>query len=212
MFVRLMQDRDIDAFFQWFSSNAAALMRASENPEVVAKLNEWVDVLNPNFAWEIGPGSIAEWSFSLSPDGDETLSAAVRYVIARAPQVPEWEFHAFRQPRDALPIVDLTTMEGTVQIDATDAEYALLRAKDGTFDMVVMLPAAKRLRPGDQGALAVLLLDGLIGEEARMSLIKNVEFVQEFEPRYRGRTTNIKHLKNHLNQLMRRERGTRSEQ
>jgi hypothetical protein len=207
-----MQDRDIDAFFQWFSSNAAALMRASENPEVVAKLNEWVDVLNPNFAWEIGPGSIAEWSFSLSPDGDETLSAAVRYVIARAPQVPEWEFHAFRQPRDALPIVDLTTMEGTVQIDATDAEYALLRAKDGTFDMVVMLPAAKRLRPGDQGALAVLLLDGLIGEEARMSLIKNVEFVQEFEPRYRGRTTNIKHLKNHLNQLMRRERGTRSEQ
>src|SRR5690606_35775710 len=184
-----MQDRDIDAFFQWFSSNAAALMRASENPEVVAKLNEWVDVFNPNFAWEIGPGSIAEWSFSLSPDGDETLSAAVRYVIAPAPQVPEWEFHAFRQPRDALPIVDLTTMEGTVQIDATDAEYALLRAKDGTFDMVVMLPAAKRLRPGDQGALAVLLLDGLIGEEARMSLIKNVEFVQEFEPRYRGRTT-----------------------
>ncbi len=147
-----------------------------------------------------------------SPDGDESLSEGVRHAISRAPEIPGWEFHAFRQPRDAPPVVDLDTPRGAVEIDANDAEYVLLRARDGTFDMVVALPAAKQLRSEEQCALAVLLLDGLIGEEARMSLIKNVEFVEACEPKYQGRTTKIKHLRGHLDQQMRRERGSRSTQ
>ena len=78
--------------------------------------------------------------------------------------------------------------------------------------MIVALQVAKQLRSEEQCALAVLLLDGLIGEEARMSLIKNVEFVEAFEPKYQGRTTKIKHLRGHLDQQMRRERGSRSTQ
>lgn len=204
-----MRDEDIDAFFKWFTANAEALMRASKNPALVEKLNERVDVLNPAFAWEIGPGENSEWSFSLSPDGDESHSAAVQYAISRAPHVSGWEFHAFRQPRDARPVVDLDTSDGAVEIDASNAEYALLKAKDGTFDILMKLPVAKQLRSQEKGALAVLLLDGLIGEEVRMSLIKNVEFVDEFEPKYAGRITKIKHLRNHLDQQMRREQGNR---
>jgi hypothetical protein len=207
-----MRDPDIDAFFEWFAANAAALAHASQDPGLVAILNERLDFVNPKFAWEIGPGSKAEWSFALSPDGDESLSEGVRHAISRAPEIPGWEFHAFRQPRDAPPVVDLDTPRGDVEINANDAEYVLLRARDGTFDMVVALPAAKQLRSEEQCALAVLLLDGLIGEEARMCLIKNVEFVEALEPKYQGRTTKIKHLRGHLDQQMKRERGSRSTQ
>ncbi len=187
-------------------------MRASTSPEVVASLNSHVDALDPGLAWEIGPGSTAEWRFTLSPDSDEALSGVARDAISRAPQIPGWEFRAFRQPRDACLIVDVNTLRGAAQIDASDAEYALLRARDGTFDMVVKLPHARKLQTQDQHALGILLLDGLIGEEVRMSLIKNVQFVEEFEPRYRERTTNIKHLKDHLMQQIRRERDSQSAQ
>lgn len=207
-----MRDRDIDAFFDWFAANAVALTHASQDPDLVATLNGRVDLMNPKFAWEIGPGSKAEWSFALSPDGDDSVSEGVRYAISRAPEIPGWEFHAFRQPRDAPPVVDLDTPRGPVEIDANNAEYVLLRARDGTLDMIIALPVAKQLRSEEQCALAVLLLDGLIGEEARMSLIKNVEFVEAFEPKYQGRATKIKHLRGHLDQQMRRERGSRSTQ
>lgn len=207
-----MRDQDIDAFFSWFAANSAGLTNASQNPDLVATLEQRLDVLNSDFAWEIGPGNCAEWSFSLSPDGDEALSDAVRHAISRAPKIPRWEFHAFRQPRDAEPIVELESAKGTVEVDASAAEYVLLRARDGTFDMLVRLPAAAELQRQDQYALAVLLLDGLVGEEVRMSLIKNVEFVEEFESRYQGRTTKLKHLRRHLNQQAERERGSRSTQ
>jgi hypothetical protein len=41
-----MRDQDIDAFFKWFATNAAALMHASKNPGLVVKLNERLDALN----------------------------------------------------------------------------------------------------------------------------------------------------------------------
>jgi hypothetical protein len=203
-----MRDQDIDAFFRWFAANALALTRVAENQRLVVTLNEHIDTLNPDFAWEIGPGHKAEWSFALSPDGDESLSSATRYVISRAPKVHGWEFHAFRQPREAPPVVELEASEGTFEIDASDAEYALLRTLDGTFDMVVKLPATTHLRTHSQHALAVLLLDGLIGEEPRMSLIKNVEFVAEFAPQFQARATKLKHLREHLNEQVKREQGT----
>jgi hypothetical protein len=60
--------------------------------------------------------------------------------------------------------------------------------------------------------LAVLLLDGLIGEEPRMSLIKNVEFVAEFNPQFKASASKLKYLREHLNQQMQRDRGSRSTQ
>jgi len=207
-----MRDPDIDAFFEWFAANAAALTHASQDPAIVAKLNERVDRLNPDLAWEIGPGIKAEWFFALSPDGEDSLSESVRYVISRAPEVPRWEFHAFRQPRNARPVVELETPRGPIEIDANDAEYVLLRARDGTYDMLISLPVASQLHDRERRTLAVLLLDGLIGEEPRMSLIRNVEFVEGFGPKYQGRTTKIRHLRGHLDQQLKHERGSRSRQ
>ncbi len=199
-----MHNEDIDNFFSWFDANKASLTRISQSPGLQSELENRVDALDPRLAWEIGPGEGDNWSFTLTPDGDASLLGTTKYVISRAPAICGWEFHDARQPRDSGLHIDLETHDGVIEIVATDAEYALIRASDGTFDLLIKLPAAAVLKASDKQLLGTLLIDGLIGEKLRLSSVKNVQFVESFEDRYQGKSTPLKHLRDHLLQLLRR--------
>jgi hypothetical protein len=85
--------RTIAAFWRWFATVAERLDQSFTQPDLIAALEERVGKLGP-VAWELGPGVRAANAFVISPDGDPDAIPLAAKVIAAAPAMRGWEFHA----------------------------------------------------------------------------------------------------------------------
>lgn len=87
------------SFWSWFTANQERLRRLTtrEDAKLVDELGRRLSSFHEGLTFETGPADDGRLEFAVSADGIKSRFAAVRDLVAAAPQIPGWEIVAFRQ-------------------------------------------------------------------------------------------------------------------
>jgi hypothetical protein len=121
---------------------------------------------------------------------------AAREVVRAAPEIPRWEIHAARQPKDWNYQFQLDASSGkTVPVDASQWSFVLLQHPDGSLEILLQGAEALKLDTGDRRQAAAIALESILGEEALLVSNAVFELVPELEPRFAMEARPIKDLR-----------------
>jgi len=202
MEIEKLDIKNINNFWTWFSDNYKAIGQDFDNEELLNELNDRVNKLG-EFAWEIGPGINSVNQLVISPGGDLDLLPYTKKIVSYAKDVPDWEFHYAKPPKQWELIFEFTKNDGSqIEINASQWEYVLLKYDDGMFEIIIQTYDLQQLDKDDKLTAAEILLDGILGEEKRMIYICCIDVVEEFEHQYRNKKSDIRELNNHINGLI----------
>lgn len=194
----MVNPKIIGQFWEWFSNHCHDFGDNFDNTILLGQLDEWINRLG-NFSWEIGPGKKKENSLVISPNGDSGLLRETKKIIASAQDCIGWEYYYAKPPKDWELIFDFQTAdETTLEVNASEWQYCLLKYEDGMFEIIIKAADLNGLRDTDKLTAAEIALDGILGEEFRMQTICEIDVVEEFEKPYQNKANNIKSLLNHL--------------
>jgi hypothetical protein len=189
--------RTIAAFWRWFATVAERLDQSFTQPDLIAALEERVGKLGP-VAWELGPGVRAANAFVISPDGDPDAIPLAAKVIAAAPAMRGWEFHAWKL---AKPYGEAIIVDGK-EIRVAGWRYLLRRYPDGLFDIAILAPNLRRARLARRRLAGKIMLDALLGEERRLAAIATYDVIlRKGREDARSPTSRLRHLAQHLDHL-----------
>jgi len=198
----LPSDTAIEAFWSWFEEIAERLAIDFDNAALLEELDARVWRLG-ELAWELGPGASAENALTITPDGDRGWLAASQRVVVMAPELPTWEFHAAKPPKQWDLQFSIERSDGEVlELDARGWRYVLLRMPDGRYDIVLEQNNLRdHVGDDDRWAAALVLLDGLLGEAKRLLLIGDIETVRELPREQALNASSVAVLSSHLESL-----------
>lgn len=194
----------IGEFWSWFAGACGTFGERFENAAAIEELARRIAALGP-FTWEMGPGlkNPGRILLVISPGGDRRLLPAARDIVARAPELPGWEFLPARPPKDW----DLrASLEyegvGSLFLDARAWRYVAAPGPGGLLDFVVCAPELAYYEDEVRRVAAGIILDGELGEEARLDHIAGIDVVAEFDERQDEVARPIQGLKAHWSELM----------
>lgn len=173
-----------DAFWAWFAATIAPAW-ASLSDELVAAIDARVDALAEALGpldWEIGPHDGRTSYFALSPAGDRTQLTRTRAIVARAPTLDGWQFLPAKPPRSWMLQFTVATPAGEVAIDGGEWE-CVLRRRGGHMLVDLRPPSAPALTDDDAATAAYILVDGELGEQARLEHVEDVAIVRGWSAR-----------------------------
>ena len=115
-------------------------------------------------------------------------------VVAVAPEVPGWEFYATRQPKQWDYRVELEGEGGTVNLNASNWQFVLLRYPDGFREVLLIAPELPPLSEDQRRQTAAIVLEGILGEEALIEKVDEFQLVYHLEPRFAAKQRSISEL------------------
>lgn len=184
-------ESDIRAFWVWFESVSCDLAEDFDNEELVAALDTRVAELG-NFEWELGPGATRPNALVISPGGDPELLRATRKVVSKAPAITGWEFLHARHPRQWQMRFTIEDRSGAVrQVDASGWCYVLLRYPDGAHEVIIEAPSMAEFDEELRYSAAIVVLDGLLGEERRLEAVDEVSIVPKLEGEHASKARDL---------------------
>ncbi|HEU4946879.1 MAG TPA: DUF695 domain-containing protein [Kribbella sp.] len=164
-------------FWAWWTDSGARLVAdaiAAGNPQsIVGELAGRIDRIEPELAWELGPGLHAEHVLVVTAAGNPGLRAAARRWLRAAPAADElWEYADLRRPTpDAVLRLEgappMPVAETLVTVQPDDAAAAI--------HVGVHHPAYPGLPRQLQQTATFLLLDAILGEELVETWIGAIE-------------------------------------
>lgn len=171
MTVSVGEKLPIDAirrFWRWFVANAERLksLYSTERLERLAsEVNRELDKVEPELAWEMGPGKKKPYLLTISGEGNPRLRELADLMIQLAPSdLAGWELYAARPARPAPAVVRLP--ESGETFETVEWKFIPLEhPKSGRLDLVIV---DDRLAHSDrETALKAvsLYLDQLLGED-----------------------------------------------
>lgn len=194
----MINDKKIQAFWQWFRSVASDFEKSLNDPVLLAKLDAQIAELG-DFAWEIGPGQRTDYALTISPGGDRELLSRTQEIVGIAPAIAAWEFFAAKPPKQWDPVFSFENSDGReVHIDATKWRYVLLKYPDGMLEILIEAPNLQELREEDQLLAAEIVLDGFMGEQNRLELVDEIVVVPQIDVRFENSANPIANIANHF--------------
>ena len=128
----------------------------------------------------------------ISPAGDPELLRATRKVVSKAPAITDWEFLHARPPKQWQTRFTIEDRSGVVrEVDASGWRYVLLRYPDGAHEVVIEAPSAAELDEELRYSAAIVVLDGLLGEERRIEAVDEVSVVPKLEDEYAAKARDL---------------------
>ena len=198
-----LDDEAIASFWAWFESVAARLGADFDNATLLDELDARVSALG-DVTWEIGPGVREENALALSPDGDREGLALTERIVSMAPSIAGWELHAFRPARPGAAAYQFALRGDSgeeVDVDAGAWRYVLLRAPEEQFDIILEQPTLTTASEDDRYTAGIILLDGLLGERARLLHLRDVACVARLSPAHDAKASPVSALPAHLASL-----------
>ncbi len=195
----MVVDDQIEDFWNWFLSVKTHLEKSLRQESMLKEMDDQIKKLG-SFSWELGPGKNCEFSFIVSPNGNSEKLRETINIIECAPSCNNWAFFPSKQPKKWNYVFNLKDTEsGTIEIDANNWEYVLLKFPDGTFDIILKTPQVFiNYSAAIKQTAAEIALYGILGEEICIKLIGNIEIVKDFDNEYLGKETNIRKLAKHI--------------
>jgi len=192
----------VDDFWRWFVAHDKDVRDACESRNTSwldAELSARVERIAQGTSWEIGPYSLPDNAFVLSPGTRKEL-AAVKAAVARAPRVSGWHFIACKPPKDLL---SLTFELENVPTNADSWVYRMTSYNGGEFaDLEIFFEPSAAPSQGKEAALCELVVEALLGEELRLDRIGAITPVSVPDVRAIENTTAMKHLRSHLIEVL----------
>ena len=187
-----MQDKDILKFWKWFTDNRGKLESGSYDPSFLQKLDKTVSKWKLN--WEIGPGISKTNSITISPKGDIELLPVTQRVIAKAPNMLDWEFYSTKQAKQNWFLLELPN--DNISVDASDWEYVLLQYEDGKVEVLIKAATLTKFDKNTKELIVDIILTNLLGEKMFMERVDYFDIVEDFESD--SGISELKYLPKHL--------------
>ena len=187
----------IREFWGWFAGACTTFGDTFENAAAIEELARRIAGLG-EYSWEIGPAqkNPSHLLLVISPGGNRDLLPRTREIIALAPDCPGWEFAPARPPKqwDLRAALEYEGV-GSLFLDARPWRYAIQKDPQGKLRVVICAPElADYEDPVKQGA-AGIILDGELGEDARLDHIARIDVVAEFDENLADSANPISELK-----------------
>ncbi len=189
---------NIKKIWDWFVLNQGSLFPEMITTDLINELDSKILSLG-NFSWEIREGLTKDNLLIISPNGNVELLDSTKEIIKRSPNLPNWEFLHYKPAKEwdfKLSIQEDDNVQKI--IDAIEWEYVLFKFSDGTYDIIIKADSIKNLPVSDKNLIADIVLESVLGEKLSLSLIKNIEFVDEFKKEHDNKKTSIQLLKSHI--------------
>lgn len=164
---RISQIDAIKHFWAWFAANSERLKDLYTNERfenLTQEMNRELDKVEPQLAWEMGPGKQKPYLLTISSEGNPRLRKIADLMVELAPELERWELYSSRPARPAPKVVRLP--ESGEAFETEDWEFIPVeKPEKGRLDLVVV--GDQLARSGRDPALRAvsLYLDQLLGED-----------------------------------------------
>jgi hypothetical protein len=189
-------------FWYLFSNNHNEFGENFDNEKALAELDKRIMGLG-DFAWEIGPGTKNNNQLVISPGGNLDLLPITKQIVSNAINIPGWVFFYARPPKEWKLIFHFQKGDGDViEINAAKWKYVLLKYEDDSFEIILRTYHLTNLSEEDKLIASEILIDGILGEEARILHITYIDVVEKVDFQYLNEVNDITYLHNHFEKLM----------
>ena len=155
-------------FWRWFGNSAErlkTLYSTDQLDSLTREVNREIDKVEPELAWEMGPGKKKPYLFTISGEGDPRLRELADLMIQLAPaDLAGWELYSARPARPAPAVVQLP--ESGEIFETMEWKFIPLEhPKSGRLDLVIVDDRLARSDRETALRAASLYLDQLLGED-----------------------------------------------
>jgi hypothetical protein len=166
----------IDAWWRAFAAEAPRLddyFHRRGSWDLAGWMRECLGVVDERIMWEFGPGTRGDGGHRLvlTPESEHQLRPLVDVVLARAPALPGWEYHAHRLAEDLATALQTVAERTSVNLGGWQGHAEL--SDDGLVDVELAPPASAPPSEANRSA-ALLLVEALVGEDVMDVWIGNV--------------------------------------
>jgi hypothetical protein len=193
--------KKVNRFWAWFASVSKELLDNPTDPSLISQIDSRVRSIG-SFDWEIGPWGNSLFYFAISPGLNIEKLTITRSVVDLALDCAGWQFLPSKPPKEWNGIWKMNNEMGKeIWIDCNNWKYILYQFDDGTFDADILTDVIE----GDENTLNTavdIALTGYLGEETFMSLIMNINIVEEFGEENDIKPNLLKHIKKHMESIM----------
>jgi hypothetical protein len=180
----------IDAWWKAFADRAdeiEASFQRGRKMDLVSFMRNALQAVDDRLCWEYGPAIHKPGHrLVITPEAQHELHPLVRAILARAPQLPRWEFYAHRLPEDAGSAV--ATVKGRVGVDFAGSKVKVQQTEDSRLGLEFHSPACRH--PEDQKSIGAgfVAAETLLGEDILNTWIGPVRTVPLRKPGFFSRS------------------------
>ena len=155
-------------FWDWFPTVAeryGAMLKNDDGQQVVSEVNPEMGRILPNLSWAFGSDGEG-YSFTLTGEGQITKQLLTDFWLSQAVKVPDWIFHASRQPSSPESVRSMAIGLGEEQ--HVDAENFLIRTavdeEAERIDITAWHPSYEHVGEEHHMPILFIFLDEALGE------------------------------------------------
>ncbi|MEK6234857.1 MAG: hypothetical protein N2C14_09105 [Planctomycetales bacterium] len=159
----------VTRFWDWYPEVADRFFETIQEgrcEELAPEVSEFMGTNLPGLGWVFGPGENGGHSFTVTGGGVVAMQMLAHYWRQGAPRIPNWTFHASRQPSDAEKLSDFAISLGDQE--QVDMETFLLKTtvdeEAKSLHLVAWHPALEQVPDEHHFQILFLLLDEALGE------------------------------------------------
>jgi hypothetical protein len=171
---KLGQGEAIATFWRWFEGHRELVEQQDLTADTVEELERYLFEVD-RIDWEIACGRSCPHSLTLSPSNRSGLRKAQR-LIARAPRLDGWEFWAGKPARRWALTFEVARNGAAIFVDGKAWEFVVHQRRDGSH-IVLKAPLSQGLSEAEVDCAAIIIVDGELGEAARLLLVSTIETV-----------------------------------
>ena len=197
--------KDVVLFWEWFMLNAStlsALLRTGEVDEIANIVGPKMQALHAGLGWEIGPGTVEPYAFTISLNGSLSNLLAARTIVEAALKPALWEINIGKPPKSWNGRFELRNKDGqVVLLDASEWRYTLTGFQNNSFFDITIIARWPRMDFKAKLQAVWIAVQSSLGEVEALTKIGRVSIEKLPNAEAVERCSQFLSLKKHLNEI-----------